>query len=69
MMLTTQQLAELLHISPRTIERWRVEGHGPAFVKAGRRVLYKEDTVDAWLSAAARGSTSEVPTIGAGGAS
>ena len=60
MFLSTTNLAEYLHVSPRTIERWRVEGNGPRFVKAGHRVLYKSEEVNAWLEAASRRSTSEV---------
>lgn len=68
MFLTTHHLSELLYISPRTIERWRVEGRGPEFVKAGRRVLYRQSIVDAWLSDTTRRSTGEAQLVGAGGA-
>lgn len=39
--LTQNEAAELLRISPRTLERMRLDSSGPRFVKAGRRVLYK----------------------------
>jgi predicted site-specific integrase-resolvase len=45
----TTQLAEQLHVSPRTIEGWRVMGQGPAFVKAGHRVLYRKSAIERWL--------------------
>jgi predicted DNA-binding transcriptional regulator AlpA len=46
----TAQLAEQLHISPRTIEGWRAHGQGPAFVKAGpHRVLYRKSAIERWL--------------------
>ena len=64
MFLSTITLAEYLCVSPRTIERWRVEGNGPRYMKAGHRVLYNADDVDAWLEAASRRSTSEVSEIG-----
>ncbi|PVE20644.1 hypothetical protein DC522_31085 [Microvirga sp. KLBC 81] len=54
------QLSELLKISARTLERWRVEGVGPTYIKAGRRVLYRREDVEIWLSGHARQSTSEV---------
>ncbi len=58
--LTTQnQLADLLSVSPRTLERWRVEGIGPQFTRAGRRILYRMTDVDCWLEQNVRGSTSE----------
>jgi hypothetical protein len=57
-LLTQKRLAEKLDQSERTLERWRVEGTGPAFVKAGRRVLYLPQDVDDWLLATRRQSTS-----------
>ena len=48
MKLTQQQLAERWHISPRTLEQWRWLGKGPAFLKIGARVLYREEDVAAF---------------------
>jgi len=56
--LTQKRLSELIDVSERTLERWRVEGAGPAFVKAGRRVLYRPQDLDDWLLASRRQSTS-----------
>ena len=53
------QLAGFLNISIRTLERWRVEGVGPAYVKAGRRVLYRREDVESWLAEGTRHSTSD----------
>jgi excisionase family DNA binding protein len=39
MLLTQAECAELLRLSERTLERWRVAGGGVPFVKLGRRVL------------------------------
>jgi len=36
---STREAARTLKHSVRTLERWRVSGGGPQFVKAGRRVL------------------------------
>ena len=58
--LTQDEAAELLRISPRTLERHRVAGTGPRFVKAGRRVLYRRSDLDAWTDANTFASTSEV---------
>ena len=52
-------LAQLLNVSERTLERWRVEGTGPVYVKAGRRVLYRRDDIERWLAQGARHSTSD----------
>lgn len=45
--------------STRTIEGWRRTGDGPAFVKIGRRVFYKESAVEAWLTQRTRTHTNE----------
>ncbi len=58
-LLTQQRLSNLINVSERTLERWRVEGSGPTYVKAGRKVLYRPDDVDGWLAASRRKSTSE----------
>jgi excisionase family DNA binding protein len=57
--MTQGQLALLLNVSERTLERWRIEGTGPAFTRAGRRVLYSRDIVERWLTVGIRQSTSE----------
>ncbi|MFT8247250.1 helix-turn-helix transcriptional regulator [Roseomonas sp. BN140053] len=44
--------SQLLNISPRTLQRWRGEGGGPAFIRAGaRRVLYDAAEIERWASA------------------
>lgn len=62
-MLTTVEAAAYLRLSPRTLERFRVEGTGPPFRKAGggkrARVLYLPADLDAWLARFAFTSTSE----------
>jgi excisionase family DNA binding protein len=54
------QLSDLLNVSTRTLERWRVEGVGPIYVKVGRRVLYRREDVETWLTERVRHSTSEM---------
>ena len=49
--LTEDQAAETLHVAPRTLQRWRVTGDGPAFCRIGpRRVAYRSSDVDAWAA-------------------
>jgi len=38
--LTPVELADRWRISTNILDRWRWEGHGPAFVKPGRNILY-----------------------------
>ena len=50
--------ARALALSERTLERWRVEGRGPAFVKLGKRVGYTEESLRRYLEQSERTSTS-----------
>jgi hypothetical protein len=59
-LLNQRQAADLLCLSERTLERWRVSGVGPAFVKLNRRVAYRETDLIEWINARVRHSTSEV---------
>ncbi len=50
--LNEAQFCALLRVKPRTAQRWRADGTGPAFVRAGgRRILYRRADVEAWASA------------------
>lgn len=42
------ELAARLKISPRTLERWRWAGEGPAFLKIGGRVVYRLEDIEAY---------------------
>ena len=46
-------------VSPRTLQRWRMEGAGPTFVRIGRLVRYRRSDLDSWLGAHIRQSTSD----------
>jgi excisionase family DNA binding protein len=59
-LLTQRQAAALLRLSERTLERLRVAGTGPRFVRAGRSVRYREGDLEAWIASRVVGSTSEV---------
>ena len=52
--LDTEDLAKLIRTSRRTVIRWRVERKGPAYIKAGQRVLYRRADVEAWLESRRR---------------
>ena len=45
----TAEAAALLRISPRTLVAWRSRGMGPTYVKVGRRVVYLQRDIVAWL--------------------
>jgi hypothetical protein len=52
--LNQAQLARRWSLSPRTLERWRWQDQGPAYLKLGGRVLYRLADVEAFEQAAAR---------------
>jgi predicted DNA-binding transcriptional regulator AlpA len=58
-LLRTRLVARRLDTSERNLERMRLEGRGPRFVKIGRSVRYSADDVEAWIAAHAKSSTSE----------
>lgn len=43
--------AERLSVSPRTLQRWRLNGRGPAFVRVGGRRMYRPEDLEAFVSA------------------
>lgn len=56
----TKEAAEMIGVKPETLEVWRVYGKGPRFCKVGRRVVYPEDEIKAYLDSLKRfQSTSE----------
>jgi hypothetical protein len=58
-LLMQHEAAALLRLSERTLERFRVTGFGPPFIKAGRRVLYRPSDLDEWIASRICQSTSE----------
>ena len=47
--MTSEELAELLHVPLNTVHYWRSRGTGPIGVRIGKRVIYKRSVVDEWL--------------------
>ncbi len=58
-LLTEQDVAALTRLSTRTLERRRLDGTGPTFIKLGRRVVYRRQDVDTWIERNRFASTSE----------
>lgn len=49
--MTPVELAKVLGVTRRTIDKWRREGRGPKLVLLGRRVVrYQESDVQEWLN-------------------
>ena len=62
----TRELAALLGLSPRTLDRYRVSGGGPKFYKFGNRVRYARADVEAWAAERRYSSTSEAACLARG---
>jgi predicted DNA-binding transcriptional regulator AlpA len=59
-LLTQKETASLLQLSERTLERLRVSGLGPKFVRCSKRIRYRASDLDEWIAARVVSSTSEV---------
>ncbi len=60
--LTERETAELLRVSIRTCQRWRITGYGPPFCAFGGRRLYARGDVMSWAKTQRRRSTSDPGT-------
>lgn len=59
--LTSREAAEYLRVKEETMSIWRYRGTGPRFRRAGRRILYAIEDLEAFLGESL-GSTSEQAT-------
>ncbi len=62
--LRTTAAAASLGISPRTLEKWRLTGDGPRFLRIGRCVVYDTRDLDAFLKRCERRSSFDEPRSG-----
>jgi excisionase family DNA binding protein len=53
-----REAAEYLGLSKSTLDKLRVTGSGPIYIKLGSRVLYEEHDLDEYAAARRRASTS-----------
>ena len=57
--LDTEEAAAWVGLSPKTLQRMRVTGDGPPYVKWGRRVIYDRTDLDDWMGRRKRRFTGE----------
>ncbi|SHH41096.1 helix-turn-helix transcriptional regulator [Bradyrhizobium erythrophlei] len=50
-LLREQDAADLLSLSVRTLQSWRIRMAGPPFVQVGRAVRYRRRDLIAWIDA------------------
>jgi predicted DNA-binding transcriptional regulator AlpA len=65
-LLDRNEASEYLGIPVSTMNRWRVDGVGPAFLKLGARVRYDLRELDHWLESRCRQSTNGARSHGRG---
>ncbi len=58
--LNNEEAAQYLGLKAATLNKWRVYGEGPPFIKVGRLVRYRRTDLDAYLSRRLVQSTSEL---------
>ena len=59
-LLTTEQAAQMLAVSPTTMATWRVKGGGPPYHKFGRRtVRYAPSDLTVWVADRLRSNTTQ----------
>jgi predicted DNA-binding transcriptional regulator AlpA len=57
--LKVQEAASFLGLSVSTLNKLRLSGNGPLYMKLGRRVLYDLRDLESWAAAQKRNHTSE----------
>lgn len=58
-LVTEQEASNILGLSARTLQKWRLQGNGPRFVKLGHAVRYDPVELDRYIDGARRRSTSD----------
>jgi predicted DNA-binding transcriptional regulator AlpA len=57
--LNVGEAAEYTGLAASTLNKLRLTGDGPEYIKLGRRVLYARDSIEGWLRSHRRTSTSD----------
>lgn len=57
--LNTNEAANYITLAAGTLERLRVQGSGPRYLKLGRSVRYRQTDLDQWMESRLTNSTSE----------
>src|SRR2546426_4411025 len=48
-LLSPEELAAMVELSPKTLADWRSARKGPCYLRVGRKIWYPKDLVDDWL--------------------
>jgi predicted DNA-binding transcriptional regulator AlpA len=58
-LLSTADVADFLGVSASALNKWRLTGSGPRFIRLGSRIAYRPAEVDAFIESRSCRSTSE----------
>jgi predicted site-specific integrase-resolvase len=58
-LLTEEDVAKQLHVSLAALQRWRLEGRGPRFIKVSSKVRYRPEELEEWLVSRPGGGSSD----------
>jgi predicted DNA-binding transcriptional regulator AlpA len=58
-LLTSREVAQLLHLSTRTLERLRCSGRGPKFIRIGKSIRYEYGALTSYCAARVVANTSQ----------
>jgi predicted DNA-binding transcriptional regulator AlpA len=50
-LVSTEELCDMLGVTPNTLAAWRREARGPDYVKLGSNIYYRHDDIKAWIAA------------------
>lgn len=56
-LIPSRLLPKYIGISAQTLARWRHQGKGPKYLKAGKKVFYRVASIHEWLAAQERSRT------------
>ena len=62
-MFDTRDGAVIIGGNPRTMERWRVTGEGPEFVKIGKLVRYRKSSLERFVTERTRRHTGDTSRV------
>jgi excisionase family DNA binding protein len=57
-LIPTSEAADILGLQPNTLEKWRLSGEGPTFVRVGRSIRYRRQDLAEWINGRRSSSTS-----------
>jgi predicted DNA-binding transcriptional regulator AlpA len=58
--LSTRKAADFLGLAKSTLDKKRLDGTGPHYLKLGRRVLYDERDLESWVASNRSRHTSQI---------